>query len=108
MKSDRLASIYADPGPFASAYLEVSRDQEQGDRIVELAVRGVRHELTEQGAPSGVLEAVEERLGESTGQPAPISRCVVATERGVLFDELTRSHHARRWRPGARCQIWRP
>jgi hypothetical protein len=109
MKSDRLASIYADPGPFASAYLEVSRDQEQGDRIVELAVRGVRHELAEQGAPSGVLEAVEERLGESTGQPAPISRCVVATERGVLFDELTRSHHAQpvaTWGPLPDVAAW--
>ncbi|HEX3196803.1 MAG TPA: hypothetical protein VHR39_04530, partial [Propionibacteriaceae bacterium] len=94
MKSDRWASIYADPGPFASAYLEVSRDQEQGDRIVELAVRGVRDELAAQGAPSEVLEILEERLGESTGQPAPISRCVVATARGVLLDELTRSHHA--------------
>jgi hypothetical protein len=29
MKSDRLASIYSEPGPVASAYLEVSRDQEQ-------------------------------------------------------------------------------
>jgi hypothetical protein len=109
MKSDRLASIYADPGPFASAYLEVSRDQEQGDRIVELAVRAVRHELAEQGAPPGVLEAVEERLGESTGQPAPISRCVVATERGVLFDELTRSHHARpvaTWSPLPDMAAW--
>jgi Bacterial archaeo-eukaryotic release factor family 2 len=94
MKSDRLTAIYADPGPFASAYLEVSRDQEQGNRVVELAVRAVRDDLADQGAPSEVLAAVEERLGQSTGQPAPISRCVVATERGVLLDELTRSHHA--------------
>ena len=109
MKSDRLASIYADPGPFASAYLEVSRDQEQGDRIVELAVRGVREELATQGAPSEVLETLEERLGQSTGQPAPISRCVVATARGVLLDELTRSHHAQpvaTWSPLPDIAAW--
>lgn len=94
MKSDRLASIYSDPGPFASVYLEVSRDQEQGDRIVELGVRAVAEELAAQGAPSGVVDEAQDRLLRSTGQPAPISRCVVATERGVLFDELTRSHHA--------------
>jgi hypothetical protein len=94
MKSDRLASMYSDPGPFASAYLEVSRDQEQGNRVVELAVRAVGEGLAEQGAPPEVVTRVQEALGQSTGQPAPISRCVVATERGVLFDELTRSHHA--------------
>lgn len=109
MKSDRLASIYADPGPFASAYLEVSRDQEQGNRVVELSVRAVSDELAAQGAPSEVLTTVAERLGESTGQPAPISRCVVATERGVLFDELTRSHHAQpmaTWGPLPDLAAW--
>jgi Bacterial archaeo-eukaryotic release factor family 2 len=93
MRTDRLAPVYAEPGPFASAYLEVSRDQGQGDRIVELGVRAVREELAEQGAPPEVISDVQERLLRSTGQPAPISRCVVATERGILFDELTRSHH---------------
>ena len=109
MKSEPLASIYADPGPFASAYLEVSRDQEQGNRVVELAVRAVSDELATQGAPAEVLKAVEERLGQSTGQPAPISRCVVATERGVLFDELTRSHHAQSvatWGPLPDLAAW--
>ena len=109
MKSNRLATIYADPGPFASAYLEVSRDQEQGNRVVELAVRAVCDDLAEQGAPSEVLAAVEERLGQSTGQPAPISRCVVVTERGVLLDELTRSHHAQpvaAWSPLPDVAAW--
>jgi Bacterial archaeo-eukaryotic release factor family 2 len=109
MKSERLAPMYADPGPFASAYLEVSRDQEQGNRVVELAVRAVGHDLAEQGAPPVVLEALGERLGQSTGQPAPISRCVVATERGILFDELTRSHHAQpvaSWSPLPDVAAW--
>ncbi|MGH3341040.1 MAG: Vms1/Ankzf1 family peptidyl-tRNA hydrolase, partial [Propionibacteriaceae bacterium] len=93
MKTDRLVPIYSDPGPFASAYIEVSRDLEQGNRVVELGVRAVAEELAERGAPPEVVSDVRERLLRSTGQPAPISRCVVATERGVLFDELTRSHH---------------
>ena len=65
-----------------------------GNRVVELGVRAVTEELAERGAPPEVVSDVRERLLRSTGQPAPISRCVVATERGVLFDELTRSHHA--------------
>jgi Bacterial archaeo-eukaryotic release factor family 2 len=109
MKSDRLAHIYADPGPFASAYLEVSRDREQGNRVVELAVRAVCEELAAQGASTEVLAEVEQRLGQSTGQPAPISRCVVASERGILFDELTRSHHTRpvaTWSPLPDVGAW--
>jgi hypothetical protein len=109
MKTDRLTSIYSDPGPFASPYLEVSRDQEQGDRVVELGVRAVAGELSAQGAPSAVVDEVKERLLRSTGQPAPISRCVVATERGVKFDELTRSHHAKpvtTWGPLPDVAMW--
>jgi Bacterial archaeo-eukaryotic release factor family 2 len=109
MKTDRLTSIYSDPGPFASAYLEVSRDQEQGDRVVELGVRAVTDELSAHGAPSAVVDEVKERLLRSTGQPAPISRCVVATERGVKFDELTRSHHAQpviTWGPLPDVAVW--
>jgi Bacterial archaeo-eukaryotic release factor family 2 len=109
MKNERLASIYSDPGPFASAYLEVSRDQEQGNRVVELAVRAVGEGLAEQGAPPEVVAQVQQALGESTGQPAPVSRCVVTTERGVLLDELTRSHHAQpvaSWGPLPDIAAW--
>ena len=109
MKNDRLTAIYADPGPFASAYVEVSQDQEQGNRVVDLAVRAVREELAAQGAPPAVWQEVEDQLGRSTGQPAPISRCVVASERGILFDELTRSHHAQQvatWSPLPDVAAW--
>ena len=109
MKTDRLRSIYSDPGPFGSAYLEVSRDREQGDRVVELGVRAVGEELAAQGAPPEVVGEVEQRLLRSTGQPAPISRCVVASERGVLLDQLTRSHHAQpvtTWGPLPDVAVW--
>src|SRR5688572_21441096 len=52
MKIERLTPIYADGRPFASVYIEVSRDQEQGNRIVELGVRAVVEDLAEQGAPA--------------------------------------------------------
>ena len=93
MKFDRLASIYSEPGPFASAYLEVSRDQSRETGLSNWAY-APGEELATQGAPAEVVDQVEQQLLRSTGQPAPISRCVVATERGVLFDKLTRTHHA--------------
>jgi hypothetical protein len=90
----RLAELYADSGPFASAYVEVSRDLEDGDRIAELVARDAADAINAAGAPEEVAAAVRERLAESTHQPAPISRCVVASERGVLLDRLSRHHRA--------------
>ena len=37
MKLDRIKPLFDDPGPFASAYAEVSRAQEDGDTLAELA-----------------------------------------------------------------------
>jgi hypothetical protein len=92
MKTDRIADLYNDPGPFASAYIEVSKEIEHGDRVAELAARSACDELAAQGAPQSVVDEVYARLSEDTHLPAPVSRCVVATERGVLLDELIASH----------------
>jgi hypothetical protein len=94
MKLDRITSLFDDPGPFATAYVEVSRAQEDGDTLAELAARAAYDELVEQGAPTSAAEQVRDRLAASTHRPAPVSRCVVASERGVLLDELTSSHRA--------------
>jgi Bacterial archaeo-eukaryotic release factor family 2 len=94
MDTSELVDLYADPGPFATAYAELSRDSEDGNQIVALKVREIGDELTRQGASAAVVEALIDRLGTSTHEPAPVSRCVVATENGVLLDRLTRRHHA--------------
>jgi hypothetical protein len=94
MKLNRIADLYADPGPFASAYVEVSREQEHGDRLAELQARAARDELVAQGAPEELAQLVADRLAESTHEGGTVSRCVVASERGVLLDEITHRHHA--------------
>ncbi|HEX8508046.1 MAG TPA: Vms1/Ankzf1 family peptidyl-tRNA hydrolase [Propionibacteriaceae bacterium] len=90
MRADRIAHLYADPGPFASAYVELSRDAQDGDHIAELQIRAACDQLTEQGAPEPVVEQVREQLSETTHLPAPVSRCVVVTDSGVLLKEQTR------------------
>jgi hypothetical protein len=92
MRIERLARLYNDPGPFATAYVEVSRDQEDGNHVADLHVRGVGDDLVRQGAPASVVELLTDRLSATAHEPGPVSRCVVATERGVLLDQLTRSH----------------
>ena len=90
MRTERIAELYADAGPFASVLVDVSRDSEDGQRQVELHLRSVRDRLSEQGAPEQVIAAVEERATENLHEPAPVSRFVVATERGVLLDDIVR------------------
>jgi hypothetical protein len=92
MKADRISKLFAEPGPFASAYVEVSKDQQDGDHIAQLGARAAADLLGSQGAPERVVELVRSRLGESTHLPAPVSRFVVANESGVLLDQLTRHH----------------
>jgi hypothetical protein len=89
---DQLAEFYNQPGPFATAYVEVSRDAESGNQVAELAAREAADALLALGAPEEVAAAIRDRLIRSTHQPAPISRCVVASASGVLLDRLSRSH----------------
>jgi hypothetical protein len=94
MKLDQISALFDDPGPFATAYVEVSRAQEDGDTLAELAARAAYDDLVQQGAPEAIAEQVRDRLAAPTHRPAPVSRCVVASERGVLLDELTATHRA--------------
>jgi Bacterial archaeo-eukaryotic release factor family 2 len=95
VKTDSIAQLLEDPGPFASVYIDVSRDMEDGNRVVELAVRGACDSILEQGAPSSVADAIRDLLNASLHVEAPVSRAIIATERGVLLDELTRARTVR-------------
>lgn len=93
MKLDRISALFDDPGPFASAYVEVSR-ADTGGHAVELAARAAHDELVGLGAPAGLAEEVRGRLAIVAHWAAPVSRCVVVSERGILLDELTAVHRA--------------
>lgn len=89
MRTSRLTDLYAAKGPFATVTIDVSHDSENGEHEHELRVRGAASELAEQGAPEEVVTAVTERLAELVNEPAPVSRTVVASADGVLFDDLS-------------------
>jgi release factor family 2 len=89
MKTTRLAPVYEASGPFATVMLDVSHDTENGEHEHELRVRAAARELTEQGAPDPVVQAVTERLLQLVPDPAPVARTVVATPAGVLLDDVS-------------------
>jgi hypothetical protein len=109
VKTNSIAQLLEDPGPFATAYVDVSRDMEDGKRVVELAVRGALWFAPEQGAPSSVCDEIRDLLTSNLHAEAPVSRAIVATERGVLLDEVSRArtvHATAAWAPLPDLDAW--
>lgn len=96
MSTDRIAHLYDDPGPFGSAYIDVSQDTEDAPHLAELQVRAACEAAADAGAPDSVVERLRACLAEMPHGPAPLSRFVVATQSGVLLNEVV---HSRREQP---------
>jgi Bacterial archaeo-eukaryotic release factor family 2 len=90
MRTARLADLYQHRGPFASVTIQVDHANENGTHEHELRARAACEQLIDMGADGSAVQAVSERLGEQVNDPAPVSRTVVATVEGVIFDELLR------------------
>ncbi len=88
MHTTRIANIYDVSGPFASVFVDISQDTEDGEHRRDLRVQDALRRLTAQGAPDDVVEQIRSTLAEPVDQPAPVSRLVVATSEGVCFDEV--------------------
>lgn len=95
MKAQRIAHLFHDPGPFASVFVDVSRGTEDGEHEAALKVREVTDGLLTHGAPDHVARAVADTLGQSADVPAPASQVVVATERGILLDDVVHTRTTR-------------
>ena len=97
MKLPALSQVLTnDPGPFATAYADVSRVAAAGDDEVALTARAARDELVGAGCPADVAEALQEALGASTHTGGEVARVVVASAQGVAFSALV---HGRRPQP---------
>jgi len=88
VRLDRFSDLYAGSGPMATVLLDVSRDSEDGQHLVELRWRAARERLEEQGAPSDVIDAVEPLFLEPTHVPGTVSRLVIAAGEEVRFDDV--------------------
>jgi hypothetical protein len=88
MKTTRLAALYELSGPFASATVDVSHDNENAAHEHELRVRAVADELKALGPDDDDIELLTARLSEQVHEPAPVARTVVVAGGNVVFDEL--------------------
>jgi Bacterial archaeo-eukaryotic release factor family 2 len=86
MDLSRLSSVYDVSGPFATAYLDTSRDSENAAHEIELRWRAARQELEEQGAPASALDAMAAAIGEDRGVPGRHGRVLVAAGDDIVLD----------------------
>lgn len=99
---DFVAELYSAAGPFATAYLDASRDKEQGAREVELRWQQLRSQLAEQGADEVTLAAMDPALGAHADAPGRRGRLIVAANGELRCDEPTPRPPVRplaRWSP---------
>lgn len=89
MRLGFLQELYEQPGPFATVYLDTSGDAEDAAKAVELRWRAAKERLSEQGADSATVQAIEDRIGEHQWQTGKRGQVFVATQGEVVFsDEL--------------------
>ncbi|MCG5216324.1 baeRF2 domain-containing protein [Streptosporangium soli] len=83
MRLDAIRSLYEQPGPFVSVYLDASRSNERGAEQVALRWRDLRTHLA--GTDDTTLDAIEARV-LSPAEAAP-GRAIFAAGGRVLHDE---------------------
>jgi hypothetical protein len=91
MRLSFLEPLYKQPGPFASVYLDTSRDRvvEDPDAAIELRWRHLRDALTSEGADQDSLTAAANAVGSDTDVPGSHGQAVfTAHGRLALLDEL--------------------
>jgi len=86
-----LSTVFDAAGPYATVCVDVTHNTENADTELDLRVRAVSEQLTEQGAPDPVVDAVRSRLLQANegGRLATLRgrALVVAADGTVVLDE---------------------
>ena len=86
MRLDWASELSGKAGPFATVSLDVSRDDAEAAREIELRWEAHARHLTEQGAPEDVVKALRDVVTGPTGRGGRLGRLAVANADGVVLD----------------------
>lgn len=87
MQLAALRTVFAEPGPFATLYLEARPPSEDSDTQLRLRWSDLRQQLEPAGAPDDVLDALQDRIFDAKPAEAQSDgRVLAATEGGVVFE----------------------
>ncbi|HEX7745873.1 MAG TPA: Vms1/Ankzf1 family peptidyl-tRNA hydrolase [Micromonosporaceae bacterium] len=87
MELSFLRPLYARPGPWASVYLDASRDTEDAAAAIELRWRALREHLAEQGAEPATVDALDLALRRHEPWPGEYGLAAFATDGTVIQTE---------------------
>ncbi len=87
MELSFLRPLYAQPGPWASVYLDASRDTENAHLAVDLRWRALRERLAEQGAEPRTVAALDGVVRGHDPMPGDYGLAAFATEGRVVLTE---------------------
>ncbi|MFG2882724.1 hypothetical protein ACGFYV_10465 [Streptomyces sp. NPDC048297] len=86
MRLSFLEPLYAEPGPFASVYLDTSRNVEHPERAIALRWGRLRASLSRQGSERALLNVLEEVVGADTEVPGAHGQAVFAAHGTLVLD----------------------
>ncbi|MFG2294541.1 hypothetical protein [Streptomyces sp. NPDC048603] len=86
MRLSFLEPLYTEPGPFASVYLDTSRDVEHPDRAIAQRWHRLREKLSRQGADRPLLGVLEEAVGADAEVPGMHGQAIFAANGSLVLD----------------------
>lgn len=87
MRLHFLDSLYARPGPYASVYVDTSRDIDDPDKAIELRRRHARSDLIKLGADPATADASADAVGTDTELPGRHGQALFATHGELVLTE---------------------
>jgi hypothetical protein len=88
MKLDWLKPLLGRTGPFTTVYVDATRNDPTGETEVLDRWKGLRRDLERQGAPSLVLDDIEDVVTRPTRVAGPHGRVLIADAEGVRIDRV--------------------
>lgn len=82
------AELFRDPGPWCTAYVDVTVGSVDSRQAGDVRSRNAGRELSQLGASDEDVEAVAAALEPATGEPGPASRLLLVRRGSVLLDEV--------------------
>ncbi|WP_166354711.1 Vms1/Ankzf1 family peptidyl-tRNA hydrolase [Phytoactinopolyspora limicola] len=100
--TDVISQVCQHPGPFLTAYLDVSRNVDEAPHRLAVRWRSAREQLQRMAAPSELIDLAEERITEPVDMPGSTARMVVAADNDIVLDDVVprpRSNETVTWGP---------
>lgn len=88
MRLELLAPLYDVDGPYASAYLDTSRDSEDAARAIDLRWQGLHNELANDGADEVTLDAMAAEVGGHRSESGRHGQVLIAARGKVILNAV--------------------